>query len=70
MENKVREIKLNRYYLVVFQNFENDMTEIMYSFNMKTLKKVFVPFIHKNIDANCIAVRICICNTLKGVVKI
>ena len=34
------------------------MTEIMYSFNMKTLKKMFVPFIHKNIDGDCMAVRI------------
>jgi hypothetical protein len=41
---------------ILFQNFENDLKEIIYSFNMKTLKAAFIPFIHKNIDGNCVEV--------------
>ena len=38
----------------VANNFEDDLEEVIYSFNMKTLKIAVLPFIHKNIDSNCI----------------
>ncbi|XP_028394823.1 niban-like protein 1 [Dendronephthya gigantea] len=37
----------------VANNFENDLREVIYSFNMKTLKMLFIPYIHNNIDENC-----------------